>query len=37
MLINAGVEKIFFLNGYPDPLADEILSEAEIELVRLTI
>jgi dCMP deaminase len=37
MLINAGVERIFFLNGYPDPLADEILSEANIELVRLTI
>jgi hypothetical protein len=25
------------LEGYPDPLADEILSEANIELVRLTI
>ncbi len=37
MLINAGVEKIFFLEGYPDPLADELLSEANIELVRLTI
>ena len=35
MLINAGVEKIFFLNGYPDPLADEMLNEANIELVRL--
>jgi len=37
MLINAGVEKIFFLDGYPDGLADEILSEANIELVRLAI
>jgi len=37
MLINAGVEKIFFLNGYPDPLAEEMLSEANIESVRLTI
>ncbi len=37
MLINAGVEKIFFLDGYPDPLADEIMSGADIELVRLTI
>jgi len=37
MLINAGVEKIFFLDGYPDPLAGELLSEANIELVRLTI
>jgi dCMP deaminase len=37
MLINAGVEKIFFLEGYPDPLADEMLSEANIEVVRLAI
>ena len=37
MLINAGVEKIFYLDGYPDALADEILSETDIELVRLTI
>ena len=37
MLINAGVEKIFFLNGYPDPLADEMLNEANIEVKRLTI
>jgi dCMP deaminase len=37
MLINAGVEKIVYLDGYPDPLAEEILSEANIELVRLTI
>ena len=26
-----------FLEGYPDALADEMLSEANIELVRLTI
>ena len=37
MLINAGVEKIFFLNGYPDPLGDQMLAEANIEVVRLTL
>jgi dCMP deaminase len=37
MLINAGVKKIVFLDGYPDPLADEILAEANIELERLSI
>jgi len=37
MLINAGVKKAFFLDGYPDSLADEMLSEANIELVRLAI
>ncbi len=37
MLINAGIEKIFYLDGYPDPLADEMLSDANIKVVRLTI
>jgi dCMP deaminase len=37
MLINAGVEKIFFAEGYPDTLADEMLSEANIEVERLLI
>ncbi|MBW2002267.1 MAG: cytidine deaminase, partial [Deltaproteobacteria bacterium] len=37
MLINAGVNKIFFLEGYPDTLADEMLSEANIEVERLLI
>jgi deoxycytidylate deaminase len=36
-LINAGVEKIFFLDGYPDSLADEMLAEANIEVMRLTL
>ena len=37
MLINAGVEKVFFSDGYPDPLADQMLAEANIEVVRLTL
>jgi len=37
MLINAGVEKIFFLEGYPDQLAAEMLEEANIETTRLTL
>jgi len=37
MLINAGVGKIFFLDGYPDSLADQMLAEANIEVVRLTL
>jgi dCMP deaminase len=35
MLINAGVEKIFFSEGYPDSLADEMIAEAHIEIERL--
>lgn len=37
MLINAGIKKIFFLEGYPDALADEMLEEADVELERLSI
>lgn len=32
MLINAGVREIAFQAGYPDPLADELLAEAEVVL-----
>jgi dCMP deaminase len=34
MLINAGITDIFFLNPYEDPLAEEMLKEAGIRLVR---
>ncbi|MFO8090921.1 MAG: cytidine/deoxycytidylate deaminase family protein [Desulfatiglandaceae bacterium] len=34
MLINAGISDIFFLNPYDDPLAEEMLEEAGIRLVR---
>jgi dCMP deaminase len=34
MLINAGITDIFFLNPYDDPLAEEMLGEAGIRLVR---
>ena len=37
MLINAGVKKVLFLDGYPDALADEMLAEANIELERLLL
>jgi dCMP deaminase len=37
MIINAGIERIYYLEGYDDPLADQMLSETGIELVRFTI
>ena len=37
MLINAGVRKVVFLDGYPDALADEMLAEANIEIERLVL
>ncbi len=35
MIVNAGIRKICFAEGYRDELADEIASEAEIELCPL--
>lgn len=32
MLINAGLEKIIYLEGYPDTLATEILRESAVEI-----
>jgi dCMP deaminase len=37
MIINAGVKKIVYLEGYPDALADEMLAEANIEVERLVL
>ena len=37
MLINAGIEKIFYENGYEDPLADQMITEAGIEIVRFAL
>ena len=34
MIINAGIKKIFYEAGYDDPLADQMLEEAGIEIVR---
>jgi dCMP deaminase len=35
MLINAGITKIVYQEGYPDELARDMLSKAEIELFQL--
>jgi len=35
MLINAGIKKIYYEEGYPDDLSKDMLVEAEIELIRL--
>ena len=37
MLINAGTAKIFYENGYDDPLADQMITEAGIEIVRFAL
>ncbi|TWI76779.1 dCMP deaminase [Desulfobotulus alkaliphilus] len=35
MLINAGIEKIYYLEGYADPLSEEMLAEAGIPLEKI--
>lgn len=35
MLINSGVRKVYYLDGYKDALTAEMLSEVGLELVRL--
>jgi dCMP deaminase len=35
MLINAGISKIFYAEGYDDPLSDQLFEEAGILLERL--
>jgi len=35
MLINAGIKKIYYANGYPDKLSQEMLKEAKIETIHI--
>ncbi len=35
MIINAGIKRIFYKDGYPDELSLEMLNEAGIELIRI--
>ena len=35
MIINAGIQKIYYRSGYADPLALEMIEESGVELVQL--
>jgi dCMP deaminase len=35
MIINAGIKKIYYEDGYDDSLSDQMLAEAGLEVVRL--
>ena len=37
MIINAGITKIYYEDGYDDPLSDQMLSEAGLEIERLSL
>jgi dCMP deaminase len=34
MIINAGIKKIYYQSGYADPLSEEMLNEAEVEVIQ---
>lgn len=34
MIINAGIKKIIYAEGYDDPLSEELLKEAKVELIH---
>ena len=34
MLINAGVEKIIYKEGYPDKLAEKLIAESKIKVIK---
>ncbi len=35
MLINAGISSIYYADGYPDPLSRDMLTEANIEVIKI--
>ena len=37
MIINAGIKMIYYEEGYDDPLADQMLAEVGLELVRFPL
>ncbi|MCX8022383.1 MAG: cytidine/deoxycytidylate deaminase family protein [Syntrophorhabdaceae bacterium] len=37
MIVNAGIKKIFYGDGYPDELAEQMLREGNIELIQIGV
>jgi dCMP deaminase len=37
MILNAGIERIFYLEGYPDDLSTRLIEESGIEISQLTV
>ena len=35
MIINSGIKRVVFQDGYPDELAEQMFNEAEVELVKV--
>lgn len=37
MIINAGIERIIYEDGYPDPLSEEMLADSKVEVIRFVL
>jgi dCMP deaminase len=37
MIINAGIKKIYYQDGYADSMSEEMFQEAGVEVIRHTI
>jgi len=35
MIINAGIKRIYFQSGYTDPMSEEMLGEAGVEVIKI--
>lgn len=37
MIINAGIERIIYEDGYPDSLSEQMLAESDIEVIKFVL
>ncbi len=37
MLLNASIRKVYYIEGYPDPLAKSLAEEGKMELIRIEL
>lgn len=37
MIINAGIERIIYEDGYPDSLSEQMLAESDIEVIKFEL
>ena len=36
MILPAGIERVVYLEGYPDPLSEDMLKESEVKVERFS-
>jgi len=37
MIINSGIKKVYYLEGYPDKLAKSIVDQSDLEIIKIEI